>query len=247
MDVIEQRAQERHVSKLIKIGNKDIDHVSNYKLGLAGKHQFMNAAVAKELCTQWISKRKENGLEITLDEALIQKGLESAKWPGRCQRLSIPNFPGEWCLDGAHTAESLQVCADWFTEIHGGSTCTLIFNCTHERQGSILLPPLIKTFREKVMFEKVIFTTNNPWIKPPEQDSDLANNNAPVDATFKVQHTLVQVWKQLCKEHDYPCDHVFVCGTVQEAIENSKSEKMLITGSLHLVGSALTVLGAPVE
>lgn len=42
-------------------------------------------------------------------------GLENTKWPGRCQTVLDPNYSSTtWCLDGAHTDESLKCCIEWF-------------------------------------------------------------------------------------------------------------------------------------
>ena len=50
----------------------------------------------------------------TLSEAFV-KGLENARWPGRCQEVVDPTHPGTtWYLDGAHTKDSLEFCAAWF-------------------------------------------------------------------------------------------------------------------------------------
>ena len=53
-----------------------------------------------------------------LSEYLMQ-GLKNARWPGRCQKVEDrePFRKGvTWFLDGAHTVESLQCCAEWFVQ-----------------------------------------------------------------------------------------------------------------------------------
>jgi len=50
----------------------------------------------------------------TLPGTFIE-GLKAARWPGRCQTVSDPNFPPiMWFLDGAHTVESLECSLEWF-------------------------------------------------------------------------------------------------------------------------------------
>ena len=54
---------------------------------------------------------------ISKQQELLTKGLQEARWPGRCQRVEdrYASRKGvRWYLDGAHTVESLQCCADWF-------------------------------------------------------------------------------------------------------------------------------------
>jgi hypothetical protein len=49
-----------------------------------------------------------------LPESFIT-GLEKTKWPGRCQTVDDPRLDKvTWYLDGAHTAESLDCCMEWF-------------------------------------------------------------------------------------------------------------------------------------
>ena len=46
----------------------------------------------------------------------FERGLATAKWPGRCQTIIDPTRAGvTWYLDGAHTVESLECCMQWFT------------------------------------------------------------------------------------------------------------------------------------
>lgn len=56
----------------------------------------------------------------------IVSGLESARWPGRCQTEPDPLLGGDkvrWFLDGAHTVESLKCCGEWFREDALGMAC----------------------------------------------------------------------------------------------------------------------------
>jgi folylpolyglutamate synthase len=93
--------------------------VKNVKIGLAGKHQVANAALASAMCRTWIEKVLGEKMEetgSTLPKAFL-KGLENARWPGRGQILVRQDKPKiTWFFDGAHTAESIRVCADWFKD-----------------------------------------------------------------------------------------------------------------------------------
>lgn len=57
------------------------------------------------------------------------KGLENARWPGRCQAVLDPAHErSTWFLDGAHTIESLACCGDWLVSPHVGlSRYVIIF------------------------------------------------------------------------------------------------------------------------
>jgi folylpolyglutamate synthase len=240
MTVIEQRARELSSSNLIKISSADIEKLKHVRLGLAGEHQYTNAACAVALVNEWT---KANGVHC--QESFIEQGLRDAKWPGRCQTFHSEKYPlAHFFLDGAHTPESLQVCAEWFKEVSSkfeGTSC-LVFNCTHGRQASLLLPPLIDNF-EGTMFEHVIFTTNDPW--SDNRAGDLSNLNDDKAAVNLVQKSLADYWREKC-----PSSTVYVVETVEQGMQVVSKVgvcQVLVTGSLHLVGSALTVLGSECE
>lgn len=100
----------------------------------------------------------------------FREGLKRVIWPGRGQLLDIRDTKYSeksknvtWYLDGAHTTESLQVCADWFRENalqqQTKVSRVLVFNCTNGRDGPKLLNVIGKIHPE-VKFDHVIFTTN---------------------------------------------------------------------------------------
>lgn len=58
---------------------------------------------------------------ITTITPLVDSALEKARWPGRCQTVVDPQYPGTtWFLDGAHTVDSLECCAQWFFSPEAG-------------------------------------------------------------------------------------------------------------------------------
>lgn len=90
--------------------------------GLSGSHQISNAALAVNLVHQFLLSQRHRGpngeplslYPSPLSDAVV-KGLEKARWPGRCQEVTDPNRAGiVWFLDGAHTIESLTACTKWF-------------------------------------------------------------------------------------------------------------------------------------
>ncbi|CAI6006913.1 unnamed protein product, partial [Closterium sp. NIES-65] len=107
------------------------------RVGLAGRHQQVNASLAVSLCRQWAIRSGREEEARAVDEALANKtlplayikGLGGASWPGRCEILQdCPAEPGQagsaggqltFFLDGAHTVESMEVCGEWFSEASG--------------------------------------------------------------------------------------------------------------------------------
>lgn len=93
-------------------------------IGLAGEHQIQNAALAVHMAHTFLSSidASESRPEplSQLPEPFIT-GLVSTKWPGRCQTVRDPVHQNmTWYLDGAHTAESLTSCIQWFVQPNGG-------------------------------------------------------------------------------------------------------------------------------
>ena len=109
LDVIRERSIEKQASELIVLKQEDVDNCP-IDLGLAGDHQKINASCAIEAINQHKKVLNEKGIEIILSNEDIHLGLKEAFWPGRCQRIITEDYPKiEWCLDGAHTPESLLV------------------------------------------------------------------------------------------------------------------------------------------
>ena len=91
------------------------------RLGLAGKHQELNAALAIELMRTWTRRtspvwgadaiaRLDAG---TLPETWAT-GLAETEWFGRAQVVPDDVEDLSWYLDGAHTEESMRHVAEWF-------------------------------------------------------------------------------------------------------------------------------------
>ena len=56
----------------------------------------------------------KKGWDIELPHEQMIKGLEAAFWPGRAQVVERDDV--DWFFDGAHTPESIAVCAKWFED-----------------------------------------------------------------------------------------------------------------------------------
>ena len=107
--VIKDRSVEKKCSELVFISTEYVESVPP-KLGLAGEHQKINAAVAIQAIKEHLISMKLINISIDLKAVDIELGLREAFWPGRCQRVKVFDYPdAEWFLDGAHTPESLKV------------------------------------------------------------------------------------------------------------------------------------------
>lgn len=94
---------------------------STYQLGLDGRHQMMNAVLAKNICLKWIEsicRDKAIVIDSKSVEESIVSGLLDTRWPGRSQVYTSEKFSNlEWALDGAHTKESMKACINWFQSL----------------------------------------------------------------------------------------------------------------------------------
>ncbi|GKD82885.1 folylpolyglutamate synthase isoform X8 [Tanacetum coccineum] len=94
-------------------------------LGLVGDHQYLNAGLAIKLCSTWLTNTghlEPDSLDqnTSLPHQFI-KGLTTATLQGRAQIIPDPSLDIEsredlvFYLDGAHSPESMEVCAHWFS------------------------------------------------------------------------------------------------------------------------------------
>ncbi|KAG6519219.1 hypothetical protein ZIOFF_022711 [Zingiber officinale] len=119
---LEERASELMIPLTI-VPPLDPKMMRGLTLGLAGDHQFINAGLAVALCINWL-QRTEHGELVPqgypieeLPEAFL-RGLSTTSLGGRAQTFIEKNQnSGDlvFYLDGAHSPESMEVCARWFS------------------------------------------------------------------------------------------------------------------------------------
>ncbi|ORX81558.1 FolC bifunctional protein [Anaeromyces robustus] len=260
LEVIKERNNELHGKELIVAEDLRNNAIfKDIKLGLSGEHQFINASVALQACKQFLqSQYNVNIFDNEIVKGVI-KGLETTNWPGRAQVFYDKEQTNiKWNLDGAHTVESLEACTKWFKQVIESADdsyskeYTLIFNCTNGRQGIVLLKPIID-FIKPYTFKNVIFTTNTPFSKTDSNIKDFQNFAHPEDENLSLQIELKEAWETL--DPDFPKENIHVVNCIETAVKTvhnlcpsstNLKYNILTTGSLHLVGGFLTVLGAEV-
>ncbi|KAL2541636.1 Folylpolyglutamate synthase [Abeliophyllum distichum] len=123
MCVLEEKASQLDVHLQVA---SPVDPIllSGLQLGLEGEHQHLNAGLAIALCSTWLQRTGRVGINYlnqttSLPEEFI-RGLTTAALQGRAQIVPDPfienESPGDlvFYLDGAHSPESMDVCAKWF-------------------------------------------------------------------------------------------------------------------------------------
>ncbi|KAK3771223.1 hypothetical protein RRG08_009706 [Elysia crispata] len=157
------------------------DVLQRVKLGISGKKQYNNAALAIQICKIIRNRESDFSCDVAtkrmkvadiprldtsledLDPATV-KGLETCYWPGRTEIIHHEGIT--YYLDGAHTGESIENCAHWFKEEAGRERSDLerkngkvirmlVFNVTKNRNPANLLGHLTSC-----EFDEATFTPN---------------------------------------------------------------------------------------
>lgn len=232
--------------------NKYNWYVNTSELGVFNTAQEINASLAIQLANAWINRKNKDWLKKCnvglsgMKQAPIweinkqdKQAIRDVKWLGRNQVLNVTHNLS-YFLDGAHTIESIQLCSKWYQSVCPKSQSNvqniLIFNVT--------------ALRDYYTFLKILLTENKIDLVLLCPIITSLDNRRPdtVDLNFNYE-------EQLIKCHDMKnsidfCD-VKVFNSIQETINHvgkcSSSDKntifkILVTGSLKLVGGVLEVL-----
>ncbi|HWR96880.1 MAG TPA: cyanophycin synthetase, partial [Candidatus Methanoperedens sp.] len=103
------------------------------RLGLLGRHQAHNAALAVLAAAQL----RAQGWSIP--DAAVRRGLAAARWPGRCDYR--PGKPG-LLLDGSHTAGSARALADVLGEVFPRTRTVLVFGALRDKSCAAMTAAL---------------------------------------------------------------------------------------------------------
>ena len=278
LEVMVARAEERECPLILvpPFDSFDLPVGQKLALGIPGDIQKMNASLALKLCQTWLSSKMDpfwySGLStpkpFPLSPEYIQ-GLANCRWPGRYQTLES-GFKTRYFLDGAHTLESIELCLQWFqsaskdriskdreesTQSYESVQKILIFNCTGQREPSVLVRPFM------VQDFNVVLFTPNKIEERKTTDSDISNFMIDEDQEMQKVLEIKDEWNKMrqserCRtrdtnRNDLDQDEViktFPC--LKDTIDWVKSldEKeappihVLVTGSLLLVGATLSLL-----
>jgi folylpolyglutamate synthase len=224
-------------------------------LGLAGRHQRENAALAVALCTELVRLCQGAGNhQIVVDHGVdaMYAGLSQVSWPARCQTVaSTSECPHTFRLDGAHTIQSVQSGLEWFRTVRDATrSAVLVFNCSHERDPVELLSLL----EDAALFTHVSFcpsdSTRPSMVAKQNARQYLVANNIPIveewlasstTTTPSWQETLLSIWKHLDRSKKTSA----VCSSSAANVLSDLGHpgcEVFVTGSLYLVGSVLNVL-----
>jgi folylpolyglutamate synthase len=248
LQVLQTCAIQEGQGTLKLVGAKTATLPKNVALGLHGAHQRDNAELAIALC-QELMKNESTAIE----PSAIHAALADLTWPGRCQTIQLENapVPTTLCLDGAHTVESIRSGIQWFLNDDSLSESrVLVFNCSHERSPVDLLELLVRVNFKFVFFSRADSERPSALAKHSAYHILMAAGKQVRDELLPAskaswQETLACVWRHLENEHSIGPSKLHFDRSVAETLEDIKSIsarqlKVLVTGSLYLVGSFLS-------
>ncbi|WVZ59529.1 hypothetical protein U9M48_009655 [Paspalum notatum var. saurae] len=284
ISVLMHRASELGVSLQV-VQPLDPQKLEGQPLGLHGEHQYMNAGLAVALANTWLERQGHlDRIHVkhpdTLPDQFI-KGLSSACLQGRAQIVPDPQGNSEndkdvssslvFYLDGAHSPESMEMCAKWFAHatndgrIQPGSLeqphndrdsrKILLFNCMTVRDPQRLLSCLLDTCAQNGLhFEQALFVPNQSQYNKLGSLESPPSEREQIDLSWQL--SLQKVWENLPHSdkglngaNSSRSSLVFeslplAIKWLRETAEQNQSTQfqVLVTGSLHLVGDVLRLL-----
>jgi len=188
--------------------------LNDVALGLLGRHQAANAAMA--LAT--VEQLRHAGWKIP--EAAVRRGLAEVKWPARVE--VVARQPAI-VLDAAHNAASVGALIETLTESFAVRKRWLVFATTQEKDLRGMLSQLL------AFFDRVIFTRyqNNPRGVPPEHLQALSlelveeGKAGGQAAETVVVATPVEAWREVRRLAE-PADLICITGSFFIAAEMQK-------------------------
>lgn len=257
LDVLHRRSEE--ISCPLSVVDRH-SGLSDIKLGLAADFQQTNASLAVAIAWKHLFLSTYNPAH-PLPAPFIQ-GLENVRWPGRCEIRREDQIA--WHIDGGHTLESIEVAGTWFaaqitpsdtsdsntTPAAAGTTTRILLFNQQTRDANALAKALHATLSNALHssqpFTHAVFCTNTTF-RDAGYRPDLVSMNTSKEAVdaLEVQRGLAETWTGIDAEAV-----VVVRRSIEEAVkwcrgvasEADGEVKVLVTGSVHLVGGFLEVL-----
>uniref|UniRef100_A0A0R0L3L3 tetrahydrofolate synthase n=1 Tax=Glycine max TaxID=3847 RepID=A0A0R0L3L3_SOYBN len=264
----------------------DCKQMKGLELGLSGDHQFYNAALAVSLSRCWLQRTGNWGKKYQKDSNLPDefiRGLSTAHFSGRaqivydsspnsdCSEILSKNCGGEliFYLDGAHSPESMETCAKWFSnavkryEISSHSSFEVenaeeSLENGHFLHESKTLEQLEKSFRRILLFN--CLDVRNPHILLPRLVNTCASSEMTtlLEKDFKIDNKEILPPHEFlyddassgCHSHNYLARSAVIPSLpltikwLRDCVRDHPSTRLqvLVTGSLHLVGDVLKLL-----
>ncbi|MGH7795079.1 MAG: bifunctional folylpolyglutamate synthase/dihydrofolate synthase [Candidatus Binatia bacterium] len=119
-------------------------HFFNLELGLPGRHQRANAAVALA-ALELVRER------FPVAEGTLREGLRQVRWPGR---LEVMRERPTVILDGAHNPEGIKALVEELNDLRQGRKIKLLFATMADKEWGLMLRALARAVNE-ITFTRV--------------------------------------------------------------------------------------------
>lgn len=116
-------------------------HLENVSVGLRGRYQRRNAALA-------IAALETVREQFTVHETALRLGLADVKWPGRMEVMLMEPMV---ILDGAHNGEGVHALIDELRDLRGTGKVKVLFAAMEDKDWRLMLSDLAEVVDEIVL------------------------------------------------------------------------------------------------
>jgi len=190
------------------------------RVGLLGRHQAGNAAVALALLDALGEDAARRGTPLNLDEAAIRRGFAAARWPGRLELLRTTGI-GPVLLDGAHNPAGARALARALAEL-GMRHFPLVFGATRGKRVTAVLRALAP-LEPRPIFTRV----DDPSALPAAE--------------------LLNRWRRIGHRGGRTAATPDAALRIAAELRQSAEQPVVVAGSLYLVGAARGMLIGEVD
>jgi dihydrofolate synthase/folylpolyglutamate synthase len=185
------------------------------RLGLAGDHQVANAFVAVAL----LEALDDAGIHV--DRGAVETGLADARWPGRLDRVALPDGRRA-LLDAAHNAAGARALAAWLARTAPGTPPPLVFAAAADKDVAGMIRALAPAVGDIVV-------------------------TAFADPRAMAAEALAQEVRAVLAGAGSRAGRVHVAPTTAAALEAAwrLARDIVVAGSIFLLGEAYPLLGRP--
>ncbi len=211
--VIEAYARQVQAGEVRVLGRDFSTAAARVQLGLEGPHQRDNAACAVEALA--LLGARVPSLKVTADNVL--RGLASTRWPGRLERLSLPN--PLTVLDGAHNPAGAQALVDALNDVYPNRRVHLVFGVLSDKDHG----PMMRTLFPRCASVHLAPVDNPRSLQPAQYEAEACALNPNVHV------------------------HPNASEALNAARSKADSDDLVVcTGSLFLIGQIRLLAGRPI-
>jgi dihydrofolate synthase / folylpolyglutamate synthase len=175
--------REKAGARLIVASEGDLRKYPTLRPQLLGRHQIENIAVAVRAAES-----------LRIPEADIARGVNTATWPGRLERI------GRFLLDGAHNVPAVLALAAFLKEFHPEGVC-VIFGAMADKQFDEMIA-ILRPHARHFIFTK-------PQNSRSKEPGELALLVPDSHATSSLQEAV-----QYATAHAAPQTTILICGSL---------------------------------